>query len=890
MLGTTGTFTSCKDYDDDINNLQSQVDGIKTTLAELQKAIENGKYVTSIVAEGNGLKITMNDGTSNVIENVINGETPKPGDVVTFDAETGEILINGEKTGYYASKDAETEKFKAPYVNDEGLLVLIDEEGKEVVTEIRVAPVTAVQNEDGSYTLTIWAGGEKQTVFVPSVSSLLSEIELVGYKEGTGTKVNGFYPMTESIDAVVFQISSTNAQKMAKDWKGNKAVLKENEITVAYDTKGLVARIAPTQVDGKSLEFSLINTKGEEAPVTIEMSDYTGKLTRAASTNSMYNVDMECVIGKANWGTHLAWAQKYYGNTPYNTLFALKEKGGLVSKYEIAIAATTTNPYTINEVYISEPYDYIDGKAELLSTGHTTAANPYEISAGSKYTMSLDDEPFVYDAYLEFEEDEALYWQVDYNKANDPMSFTIKKMPDSQTPAPLKITVHYATMDGTIGSKVVYVVPRTNLSAIVLCEPVKHNIVAYNAGDLNKNAIIVPLDKIFSTLGNDGTITWKADVDLTNTQAYIVNTTNSGLIADNYIVNFLDKDNKVTTDASKAVSVRFTFQNATAIDLSKDYLVMIDFASNKPNKYYKDIVNSAAFNASFSIPAFTDLLEKDMNVFDAEGKVASAYMLEAYDWVRTDVEATSTYKFNGAFNNLADNTAKGFQFTLALDANTNNKVVDNKTSAELAFLAAGAYNSTTTTQIVVNSTNANNVAITLTNADKAKSYGKELIVNLTNATYCNVYKYDNTSFKIKLLSPIKEGNYVANGGAVKITSTGTTVVTAEDVWATTANANVKYDLFKTAVKNTSSGKFESAWARKDLYEVIFSSDRIKFVVEGDGKPCEAQVNATTGAINTPSSISLRASGNPGDRSKLQIDVTDIWGYTLSEKVDVVVVE
>ena len=114
MLGTTGTFTSCKDYDDDINNLQEQVDGIKTTLAELQKAIENGKYVTSIVAEGNGLKITMNDGTSNVIENVINGETPKPGDVVTFDAETGEILINGEKTGYYASKDAETEKFKAP--------------------------------------------------------------------------------------------------------------------------------------------------------------------------------------------------------------------------------------------------------------------------------------------------------------------------------------------------------------------------------------------------------------------------------------------------------------------------------------------------------------------------------------------------------------------------------------------------------------------------------------------------------------------------------------------------------------------------------------------------------------------------------------------------------
>ena len=27
MVGTAGTFTSCKDYDDDINNLQEQIDG-----------------------------------------------------------------------------------------------------------------------------------------------------------------------------------------------------------------------------------------------------------------------------------------------------------------------------------------------------------------------------------------------------------------------------------------------------------------------------------------------------------------------------------------------------------------------------------------------------------------------------------------------------------------------------------------------------------------------------------------------------------------------------------------------------------------------------------------------------------------------------------------------
>ena len=53
MLGTTGTFTSCKDYDDDINNLQEQVDklkdlqtsvdGLKTSIDEAKVAAEQAK-------------------------------------------------------------------------------------------------------------------------------------------------------------------------------------------------------------------------------------------------------------------------------------------------------------------------------------------------------------------------------------------------------------------------------------------------------------------------------------------------------------------------------------------------------------------------------------------------------------------------------------------------------------------------------------------------------------------------------------------------------------------------------------------------------------------------------------------------------------------------------
>ena len=41
MLGTTGTFTSCKDYDDDIANLQEQIDGQKSDLSSKLAAVES---------------------------------------------------------------------------------------------------------------------------------------------------------------------------------------------------------------------------------------------------------------------------------------------------------------------------------------------------------------------------------------------------------------------------------------------------------------------------------------------------------------------------------------------------------------------------------------------------------------------------------------------------------------------------------------------------------------------------------------------------------------------------------------------------------------------------------------------------------------------------------
>ena len=48
MVGSAGTFTSCKDYDDDIDGLQKQIDATNVTLGELQALIKSGSVITSV--------------------------------------------------------------------------------------------------------------------------------------------------------------------------------------------------------------------------------------------------------------------------------------------------------------------------------------------------------------------------------------------------------------------------------------------------------------------------------------------------------------------------------------------------------------------------------------------------------------------------------------------------------------------------------------------------------------------------------------------------------------------------------------------------------------------------------------------------------------------------
>lgn len=94
------SFTSCNNYDDEINSLQKQIDGFTATVAELQKRIEDGAVITAVEKTADGIVVKTSKGDYN-ITNGQNGTAGKDADVWTIGAD-GYWYKNSQKTEYRA--------------------------------------------------------------------------------------------------------------------------------------------------------------------------------------------------------------------------------------------------------------------------------------------------------------------------------------------------------------------------------------------------------------------------------------------------------------------------------------------------------------------------------------------------------------------------------------------------------------------------------------------------------------------------------------------------------------------------------------------------------------------------------------------------------------------
>ena len=94
-MASTSVFVACKDYDDDISELQTKVTNNASAIAALQANYTGGNVIKSVTKSGSKLVITLSDGTTHELTD---GEDA---DVWTIDAD-GYWCKNGVRQGIKA--------------------------------------------------------------------------------------------------------------------------------------------------------------------------------------------------------------------------------------------------------------------------------------------------------------------------------------------------------------------------------------------------------------------------------------------------------------------------------------------------------------------------------------------------------------------------------------------------------------------------------------------------------------------------------------------------------------------------------------------------------------------------------------------------------------------
>jgi hypothetical protein len=277
MVTATGTFVSCKDYDDDIDRIDNTLNDLKSQIKDLQTAVSNGKWITNVEQTAEGVTVTLSDNSTFKLTNGKNGaqgEAGAAGDKLTIDEATGEWLINNEKTGWFANKKDQAVVVNAPKVESDGFWYFYDAEAKEYKkSDYRANGNTWVVEDDNQYILHIPAADGTDTMIKLPKFAAISSLSLAQTTQ----------------DWTANYITSSTIK--IKDQSG-KVYDKETLISTlnADGSKGLKVNVIvePTGVDVTGRPFKLVDSQNGTVFATATAEPCTDVLTRAA--NGLYSL------------------------------------------------------------------------------------------------------------------------------------------------------------------------------------------------------------------------------------------------------------------------------------------------------------------------------------------------------------------------------------------------------------------------------------------------------------------------------------------------------------------------------------------------------------------------------------------------------------------------
>ena len=102
-IASVSTFTSCKDYDDDISGLQKQIDDLNKIVKDIQSQINNGAILTDVTDVENGVKISLKKDGNPKEYTITNGTSGT--NYIWEIGDDGYWYLNKKKTEYKAKGD-----------------------------------------------------------------------------------------------------------------------------------------------------------------------------------------------------------------------------------------------------------------------------------------------------------------------------------------------------------------------------------------------------------------------------------------------------------------------------------------------------------------------------------------------------------------------------------------------------------------------------------------------------------------------------------------------------------------------------------------------------------------------------------------------------------------
>lgn len=398
-IASVSTFTSCKDYDDDIDNLQSQIDkaglqsdidALKTQLQDAASTASAAKTTAeSALAKANDaavkadvekaiqkVEVTANKAATDVataISNAANAQTTADGAQKAADA-AAKAAKDAQKQADQAVKDAAAAATTANAAAKQADF----EKALERIGNLETSRVTADKLDEKLTQLKeelLGADGDKETIgsltvkvnaykgAVEELYSAVTSVELVETYSGVNgftsnwNTTNGITPLTVEILHGLISDDSKFGDENGNDAKPIVEYVKGKDIDVKDDAS-IVVRVNPVNADlTKGAKIILLNSKGEslEDIVKVGTPSKFDKLitTRAAATvkTGLWKLPLSVAEGVSEENFKKAVTVKDENGNEKAILYAVAINNTVDSKAEAAADRYVVSTYDVNPTY-----------------------------------------------------------------------------------------------------------------------------------------------------------------------------------------------------------------------------------------------------------------------------------------------------------------------------------------------------------------------------------------------------------------------------------------------------------------------------------------------------------------------------------------------------------